>query len=184
MSDNEYDARIARWANRLTASTLTPAQADGNACVACGHDFLAKDSTVYSVPVGCGPRGTCFVCEPCDEEFVRELTAAEEVSAEVASVARLDETVAAVTALDAPPAVDVARGVARISALLIEIEFDEQHPDWVMALSAAVRELGIEGAVIDHLHAEATLLASYAPGVEPASAAKGERLMRLVGGVR
>jgi hypothetical protein len=67
-SHEPFDARVARWADRLAAAVLTDEQAEGHACVACGRNWLTDpDPSLPSVPIGFGPRGgQVFVCASCD----------------------------------------------------------------------------------------------------------------------
>jgi len=62
----EWDARVARWVDRIAKLQLTDDQADGWACVACGRNWRTDPHPDGSVPIGPGPRGTLFICVPCD----------------------------------------------------------------------------------------------------------------------
>lgn len=66
---SEYENRIARWADRLAAAApLTDDQAQGFACVACGHNLMAVSGP--AVVVGYGTPGISshlFACETCDQ---------------------------------------------------------------------------------------------------------------------
>ncbi|MGN2640947.1 hypothetical protein ACTD5D_33210 [Nocardia takedensis] len=70
----EHHTREARWRPRLLATILTPQMSDGWACVGCGHlqgpdrDPAAEPRAF--LPIGYGPYGQVFVCEPCDEEHI------------------------------------------------------------------------------------------------------------------
>jgi hypothetical protein len=64
----EYDARLERWRDRLATIVFTEAQADGWACVACGHNQFTDPDPRSFVPVGFGPIGQVFVCVTCDEQ--------------------------------------------------------------------------------------------------------------------
>lgn len=60
---DEYDARLARWRERVAVLDLTEPQAYGLTCIACGC------KTRSMVPVGRGPLGQVFGCIVCDAEF-------------------------------------------------------------------------------------------------------------------
>lgn len=91
-SAQEYDRRIARWAARLAAATLTADQAEGVACVACDRNWLTNpDPSIPSVPIGFGPRGgQVFVCRPCDEAQLPLVDGASQAQGIAESVPALD----------------------------------------------------------------------------------------------
>lgn len=62
-----FNARIARWEDRLATTTLSTSQSDGWACVACGRNWLTDRTAGPAVPIGFGPHGQVFVCESCDQ---------------------------------------------------------------------------------------------------------------------
>lgn len=73
MSTHEYDARIARWRDRLESIALTDDQAQGFACVACGHNQMTDGARAFVV-VGYGTPGVSshlFACVSCDRESDR-----------------------------------------------------------------------------------------------------------------
>lgn len=71
----EYDDRMARWADRLAGAELTDDQAQGFACVACGHNQITDRDARTFVVVAYGTAGISshlFACESCDQAGVSQ----------------------------------------------------------------------------------------------------------------
>lgn len=78
---DDYQHRIAQWAEWLADATLTDDQAQGFACVSCGHNQIRRDySPRPFVVIGYGAPGVSshlFACVPCDEAGAHRITGIE-----------------------------------------------------------------------------------------------------------